>query len=61
MQKFVLAAVAVSLLTSQAAAQSTRRSIQGVWRVEEATITGPDARTISFAGRPNLTIITALL
>jgi len=25
----------------------------------EATITGPGARTIAFAGRPNLTIITA--
>jgi len=54
----MLAAVTVALLASQAAAQSTRRSIQGVWRVEEATITGPAARTISFADRPNLTIIT---
>jgi hypothetical protein len=54
----VLAAVTVSLLGSQAAAQSTRRSIQGVWRVEEATTSGPAARTISFADRPNLTIIT---
>src|SRR5215831_16042295 len=40
-------------------AQSTRQSIQGVWRILEATITGPAARTISFAERPNLTIITA--
>jgi hypothetical protein len=54
----VLAAVIVSLIAGQAAAQPTRRSIQGVWRVEEATITGPAARTISFAERPNLTIIT---
>lgn len=58
MQRFVLAAVTVSLIASQAAAQPTRRSIQGVWRVEEATIAGPAARTISFAERPNLTIIT---
>jgi len=57
-QRFVLAAVTVSLLGSQAAAQSTHRSIQGVWRVEEATTSGPAARTISFADRPNLTIIT---
>ena len=40
------------------AAQSKLGSIQGGWRVE-ATITGPQARTISFRGRPNLTIITA--
>jgi hypothetical protein len=57
-RRLVLAAAAVSLLVSQAVAQSPRRSIHGVWRVEEATITGPAARTISFAGRPNLTIIT---
>src|SRR5689334_2379850 len=41
------------------AAQSTPRSIQGVWRIIEATTTGPGARTIAFTGRPNLTIITA--
>jgi hypothetical protein len=40
-------------------AQSARESIQGVWRIVGATITGPQARTISFAGRPNLTMITA--
>ena len=40
-------------------AQSTRQSIQGVWRILEANITGPAARTIPFAERPNLTIITA--
>jgi hypothetical protein len=33
--------------------------MQGVWQVVEVTITGPDARTIAFAERPNLTIITA--
>jgi hypothetical protein len=54
----VLAAVAISLITSHALAQSPRRSVQGVWRVEEAMITGASARTISFADRPNLTIIT---
>jgi hypothetical protein len=41
------------------AGQSKPASIQGVWHVVEATITGPAARTISFAERPNLTIITA--
>jgi hypothetical protein len=39
-------------------AQSPSRSIQGVWHVVEATITGPAARTIAFAERPNVTIIT---
>jgi hypothetical protein len=47
------------MLASQGtAAQSTSGSIQGVWRVVEATITGSAARTIAFADRPNLTIIT---
>jgi hypothetical protein len=41
------------------AAQSTRTSIQGVWRIVDATTTGPGARTIAFGERPNLTIITA--
>ena len=60
MKKLLVAAFGMSLLTSPGtAAQSTRESLQGVWRVVEATITGPAARTISFAGRPNLTIITA--
>jgi len=59
-KKLLVAAFGMSLLTSPGtAAQSTRESVQGVWRVVEATITGPAARTISFAGRPNLTIITA--
>jgi hypothetical protein len=30
----------------------------GVWRVVEVAITGPQARTITFGERPNLTIIT---
>jgi hypothetical protein len=59
-QKLFLAALSVGLLTSQGpAAQPTPRSIQGVWRIVEATITGPGARTIAFSERPNLTIITA--
>jgi hypothetical protein len=56
----LFAALSLGLVASQgAAAQSTRESIQGVWRVVEATISGPGARTIAFAERPNLTIITA--
>jgi len=52
--------VTVAWLASQAtAAQSTQASIQGVWRIVEATTTGPGARTIAFGERPNLTIITA--
>jgi hypothetical protein len=50
--------VGACVLTAQATPQSTQPSIRGVWRVVEATITGPGARTISFAERPNLTIIT---
>src|SRR6478609_7387885 len=50
----------MGILASQGAgAQSTPRTIQGVWQIVEATVTGPGARTIPFAGRPNLTIITA--
>ena len=62
MQRVLFAALSVGLLASQGtAARSAQRpeSIQGVWHVVEATITGPAARTIAFAGRPNLTIITA--
>jgi hypothetical protein len=56
----LFAALSAALVTSQGtAAQSTRGSVQGVWRVVEATTTGPGARTIAFADRPNLTIITA--
>lgn len=60
MKKVFFAALTVGLLTGYGtAAQSTRASIEGVWRIVEATTTGPAARTISFADRPNLTIITA--
>jgi hypothetical protein len=60
-KRFLFAALSAGLLISQeTAAQSTRESVQGVWRVVEARITGAaGARTISFAERPNLTIITA--
>ena len=58
--RLLFAALSVGLATGQGiAAQSTRNSIQGVWRVVEAVITGPGARTIAFGERPNLTIITA--
>ena len=60
MQKLLLAALTVSLLASQdGMAQSTRGPVQGVWRIVEVTITGPNARTMSFAERPNLTIISS--
>jgi hypothetical protein len=58
--RLLFAAFSVGLATGQGiAAQSTRDSVQGVWRVVEAVITGPGARTIAFGERPNLTIITA--
>jgi hypothetical protein len=47
----------VSVLTSQGTTPSRQPSIQGVWRVVEATF-GANARTLAFADRPNLTIIT---
>ena len=60
MTRLLFAALSVGMLASQGtAAQSTQGSIQGVWRVVEAAITGPGARTIAFGERPNLTIITA--
>ena len=60
MKRLLFAALSVGLLTSQGSAQQPPpQSIQGVWRIVEATISGPGARTIAFAGRPNLTIITA--
>jgi hypothetical protein len=60
LKNLFLAALCVACVTSQdGAAQSARPSIQGVWRIVEATIPGPSARTIAFTGRPNLTIITA--
>jgi len=56
----MFAALSVALLTTQRpSTQSTAQSIQGVWRVTEGIVTGPGARTIPFADRPNLTIITA--
>jgi len=59
-QKLLFAALTVSLLASHGGvAQSTRGSVQGVWRIVEVTITGPGARTMPFAERPNLTIISA--
>ena len=60
MKRLLFAALIVGWLPGPGSAQqSTRQSIEGVWRVVEAAITGPGARTIPFAERPNLTIITA--
>ena len=60
MTRLLFAVLSVGMLASHGtAAQPTQGSIQGVWRVVEAAITGPGARTIAFAERPNLTIITA--
>ena len=60
MKKSLFAVLGLTLLAGRGTpAQPARDSIQGVWRVVEATITGPAARTIAFAERPNLTIITA--
>ena len=60
MKKVLFAVLSVGLVSSEGmAGQSTRQSIQGVWRIVEATITGPSARTIVFGARPNLTIIAA--
>lgn len=59
-RKILVTALGIGFLASHGVvAQSTPRTIQGVWRIVEATVTGPGARTIAFAGRPNLTIITA--
>ena len=59
----LLAALGVAIVGGQGpAAQSTPQSIQGVWRIVEANIPGPQggvSRTIPFAGRPNQTIFTA--
>jgi len=58
--RLLFALLTAGLLTGHGiAGQSKPGSIQGVWRVVEVTITGPQARTIAFADRPNLTIITA--
>jgi hypothetical protein len=58
--KLLFGVLVVGVLTSQGIAGQTKGgSIQGVWRVQEVTITGSQARTIAFRERPNLTIITA--
>jgi hypothetical protein len=59
-KRLLFAVLSAGLASSQGVTtQSTRDSVQGVWKVVEATTTGPGARTIAFAERPNLTIITA--
>jgi hypothetical protein len=59
-KQFLFVALSVGLLSGHGSAQqSTRALLEGVWRVVEAAITGPGARTIAFGDRPNLTIITA--
>jgi hypothetical protein len=56
----LIAALTTGLLGAQTTtAQSSRQTIQGVWRIVEAAVTGPAARAIAFGDRPNLTIITA--
>ena len=60
MRKLLVTVLGVGLISSQGiVGQSTQASIQGVWRIVEATIPGAAPRTIAFADRPNLTIITA--
>ena len=60
MKRLLIAALTIGLAaTATTTAQPTGGSIQGVWRIVEATVPGPAARTISFGERPNLTIITA--
>lgn len=60
MKRLLFAALGAALISGQAAtAQPARASIQGVWRIVEATIGGAGGRTIPFGERPNLTIITA--
>jgi hypothetical protein len=58
-KRLFTAALTIALLTGAAAAQPARGSVQGVWRIVEAQVSGPQARTIAFGERPNLTIITA--
>lgn len=59
MKRVLFAALSVGLVAIQGiAAQAPQSSIQGVWRIVEAATTGPNARTIAFGERPNLTIIT---
>jgi hypothetical protein len=60
-KKSLIVSLALGLLASQALeGQSKQGSIQGVWQVVEATITGPDAHTVTIPEpRPNLTILSA--
>ena len=60
MKRFLLGALCAGLIGSQGiAAQTKRPSLQGVWRIVQATIGGAGGRTIPFGERPNLTIFTA--
>ena len=60
MKRLFFAALCAGSMASQGiAAQPTRPSLQGVWRIVEARIGGVGGRTIAFGERPNLTIITA--
>jgi len=58
-KRVLIAALTAALLGAQTTAQSSRQTIQGVWRIVEANVSGPAPRTIAFGDRPNLTIITA--
>jgi hypothetical protein len=61
MARLLIVLVAVALLTgTEAAGQSKRGSLEGVWQTVEVTLTGPGARTITIPEpRPNLLIVTA--
>ncbi len=59
MKKLLYATLAAALISTEGLGAQAGQSIQGVWRIVEATVTGPAARTIQFGDRPNLTIITA--
>ena len=59
MKRLLFVTLGAGLLASPGTgAQSTAASIQGVWKIVEAT-PSPGARPILFADRPNLTIMTA--
>jgi hypothetical protein len=57
-RRILLVVLTVGLLIGQGVAAQSKPSLQGVWHVVEATISGPAPRTIAFADRPNLTIFT---
>lgn len=60
MKRVLIAVLAIGVFSGPTTtAQSSRQTIQGVWRIVEATVSGPAARTIAFGDRPNLTIITS--